>query len=72
MAGFGAQVLQPRMPPGLFKAFTSLLRTANNIIGGMSFVTLAKIVGVQASAGDEKKFGDKAYSDDNVLQPKKV
>ena len=39
------------MPPGVFKLLTSLLRTANNILGGISFVTLAKITGVQSSAG---------------------
>ncbi len=45
------QVAQPAMPPGVFKLLTSLLRTANNILGGISFVTLAKITGVQSSAG---------------------
>ncbi|KAK9827609.1 hypothetical protein WJX81_005832 [Elliptochloris bilobata] len=48
-------VAQPAMPPGVFKLVTSLLRTANNILGGISFVTLAKITGVQFSAGDDKK-----------------
>ena len=50
-----AQVAQPAMPPGVFKLLTSVLRTANNILGGISFVTLAKITGVQSSAGDDKK-----------------
>ncbi len=45
------QVAQPAMPPGVFKLLTSVLRTANNILGGISFVTLAKITGVQSSAG---------------------
>jgi hypothetical protein len=49
------QVAQPAMPPGVFKLLTSVLRTANNILGGISFVTLAKITGVQSSAGDDKK-----------------
>lgn len=43
------------MPPGVFKLLTSVLRTANNILGGISFVTLAKITGVQSSAGDDKQ-----------------
>lgn len=43
------------MSPLLFKILTSLLRTGNNVVGGISFVTLAKLFGVQSSKGDEVK-----------------
>ena len=49
------QVAQPSMSPLVFKIFTSVLRTANNVVGGISFVTLAKLFGVQSSKGDEVK-----------------
>ena len=49
------QVAQPSMNPLLFKIFTSVLRTGNNVVGGISFVTLAKLFGVQSSKGDEVK-----------------
>ncbi|BDA48866.1 Protein RETICULATA-RELATED 3, chloroplastic [Coccomyxa sp. Obi] len=55
-------VMQPRLGPGSFKVLTSLLRTANNILGGISFVVLAKVFGVQSSAGDQKKSSAKASS----------
>ena len=55
-----AQVVQPRLGPGGFKVLTSLMRTANNILGGISFVVLAKVFGVQSSAGDQKKSTAKA------------
>ncbi|KAL3142737.1 hypothetical protein ABBQ38_003037 [Trebouxia sp. C0009 RCD-2024] len=48
-------VAQPSMSPLVFKIFTSVLRTANNVVGGISFVTLAKLFGVQSSKGDEVK-----------------
>lgn len=31
------------------------MRTANNIVGGVSFVLIAKVLGVQQSQGDEVK-----------------
>lgn len=43
------------MNPVVFKIFTSVVRTANNVVGGISFVTLAKLFGVQSSKGDEVK-----------------
>ena len=43
------------MSPLLFKILTSVLRTGNNVVGGISFVTLAKLFGVQSSKGDEVK-----------------
>lgn len=47
------QALQPRLPPMAFRLLTSGVRTGNNILGGMSFVVLAKVLGVQQSKGDE-------------------
>lgn len=44
------QVLQPRMPSGLFRLFTSVVRGVNNAIGGISFVVIAKVFGVQKAA----------------------
>jgi len=52
---FLLQVAQPSMNPVVFKIFTSLVRTGNNVVGGISFVTLAKLFGVQSSKGDEVK-----------------
>lgn len=48
----GVQVLQPRLGGSTFKALSTLIRLLNNIVGGMSFVTLAKIAGVQKSGED--------------------
>ena len=49
------QVLQPALSPTVFKVFISVIRTANNVLGGISFVTLAKLFGVQSSQGDAVK-----------------
>lgn len=46
-------VLQPVMPAPVFKVFTSLVRAGNNMLGGISFVMLAKLFGVQQSAPEE-------------------
>lgn len=43
-------ILQPRMSTGAFRLFTSLIRGGNNAVGGVSFVMLAKLFGVQKSA----------------------
>lgn len=40
------------MGGGIFKAFSTIIRLANNVVGGMSFVTLAKLADVQKSGGD--------------------
>ncbi len=61
-AHLALQVAQARMAPGSFKVVTSLTRTLNNILGGISFVVLAKVFGVQSSQGDEKKDVEKATS----------
>jgi hypothetical protein len=47
--------VEPRMSPGLFKLLTTALRMGNNVLGGISFVTLAKLFGVQSSQGDAVK-----------------
>ncbi|CAI5502617.1 unnamed protein product [Closterium sp. Naga37s-1] len=41
--------LGARLPPGVFKGVVFALRGINNIIGGVSFVTLAKLTGSQKS-----------------------
>jgi hypothetical protein len=46
------QVLAPAIPPSAFKAFSTVIRLLNNIVGGMSFVMLAKMFGVQKSSED--------------------
>lgn len=43
-------LIQPIMPQSSFRLLTSVVRSANNVIGGMSFVTIAKVLGVQKSA----------------------
>lgn len=45
-------VLQPVVPPAAFKALSTVIRLLNNIVGGMSFVTLAKLFNVQPSSPD--------------------
>ncbi len=48
-----AQVLAPALPPSVFKGLSAGVRLLNNIVGGMSFVTLAKLFKVQPSSGDK-------------------
>ena len=43
-------ILQPMMPTGAFRLVTSLFRSVNNVIGGISFVFIAKMFGVQKAA----------------------
>ena len=38
------------MAPGTFKALTTMLRLVNNVVGGFSFVFLAKLFKVQGSS----------------------
>ena len=40
-------VVVKAMPSGIFKIFTSAVRTGNNIVGGSSFVIAARITGAQ-------------------------
>ena len=50
---FGAQILSQQMSPTGFRVVTSIMRTLNNAIGGVSFVTLARLTGVQAAGSSE-------------------
>ncbi|EFN60085.1 hypothetical protein CHLNCDRAFT_133394 [Chlorella variabilis] len=43
-------VLQPIMPSPLFRLYSSVIRGGNNLAGGVSFVLLAKLLGVQKAA----------------------
>ncbi|KAI7842868.1 hypothetical protein COHA_003486 [Chlorella ohadii] len=47
-------VLQPVVPSGVFRILTSVIRGANNMIGGISFVMIAKALGVQKAGGAEE------------------
>ena len=60
---FGVQALQPKLPGVPFRIVTSVVRTINNLIGGVSFVMIAKMLGAQASAGDEVKLQEKGCSE---------
>ena len=44
------QVLQPLVPSSAFRVVTSVIRGLNNMIGGISFVMVAKALGVQKAA----------------------
>ena len=46
-------VLDQWLPPFVFKSSVVVLRCLNNVLGGMSFVILARLTGSQ-SVGDEK------------------
>lgn len=46
-------ILQPTMPGPAFKVLTSVVRGLNNAVGGVSFVAMAKIFGVQKAAEPE-------------------
>ncbi|KAI7842869.1 hypothetical protein COHA_003487 [Chlorella ohadii] len=43
-------VLQPMMPSNVFRLYASIIRGLNNLAGGMSFVIIAKALGVQKAA----------------------
>lgn len=40
-------VVQPAVPLPVFQLYSFVIRTANNMVGGVSFVMLAKLFGVQ-------------------------
>ncbi|KAK9809718.1 hypothetical protein WJX73_009349 [Symbiochloris irregularis] len=46
-------VLSKQLGPTGFRVVTSIMRTANNAVGGISFVTLARLTGVQAAGSSE-------------------
>lgn len=50
-------VLAPILPPAAFRAWSVAVRAANNVAGGVSFVLLARALGVQQAAAPvvEKK-----------------
>jgi hypothetical protein len=52
-------LVQPIMSPSTFRLLTSVVRSANNVVGGISFVTLAKLFGVQKAAEQEEEPADK-------------
>lgn len=45
-------VLSPLMPPKVFLIYSAVIRTVNNMLGGVSFVYLAKLFGVQKPKED--------------------
>lgn len=45
-----AQVMVNKLAPAVFRAVVVIVRTMNNVLGGMSFVTCARIVGSQKAA----------------------
>jgi Protein RETICULATA-related len=47
--------LAPLLPPGVFRAWSVAIRTANNVAGGVSFVLLARALGVQQAAAAPTK-----------------
>lgn len=47
------RILSNVMPIGVFRVYSTAIRTLNNILGGISFVTLARLFGVQKAAGSD-------------------
>lgn len=41
------------MPVVVFRLYQAFIRGANNVVGGISFVTLARLLGVQKAASTE-------------------
>jgi hypothetical protein len=41
------QILVKVLPMTLFRVYSAAIRAFNNIIGGMSFVVMARVLGVQ-------------------------
>jgi hypothetical protein len=57
------QVLVRVMPMGLFRTYSAVIRGLNNIVGGMSFVTIARLFGVQKSGSAAVKQGSLALQE---------
>ncbi|KAI3742799.1 hypothetical protein L1987_60495 [Smallanthus sonchifolius] len=55
-------VLAKGLPPLLFKSSVVGLRLVNNVVGGMTFVVLARMTGSQSAGGDQEKIGDESVS----------
>ncbi|TKY69011.1 RETICULATA-RELATED 2 [Spatholobus suberectus] len=47
-------LLQRGVPPLVFKSSVLVLRLVNNVLGGMTFVMLARLTGSQAVADPKK------------------
>ncbi|KAG6492199.1 protein RETICULATA-RELATED 3, chloroplastic-like [Zingiber officinale] len=66
--------MEKALPSSGFKASVVVLRCLNNVLGGMSFVMLARITGSQKAAGDgevvedikEKLVSEKATDSENI------
>lgn len=58
-------VLAKGLSPFAFKSSVVGLRLVNNVLGGMSFVILARLTGSQSS-GEEKKIGDEEVSEEKM------
>ncbi|PKA65626.1 hypothetical protein AXF42_Ash020556 [Apostasia shenzhenica] len=52
-------VMEKMLPPTAFKASVVVLRCLNNVLGGMSFVMLARLTGSQKMLVEEKKVEEK-------------
>ena len=52
------QILVPIIPASVFRILAFILRSGNNVVGGFSFVTLARITGAQPK--EAKKSGEDA------------
>lgn len=46
-------VVQPVLPAGAFRILTSIVRGLNNVVGGISFVVIARGLGVQKAAAQD-------------------
>ncbi|XP_076952220.1 protein RETICULATA-RELATED 3, chloroplastic-like [Bidens hawaiensis] len=57
-------LLAKGLPPLLFKGSVFGLRLANNVVGGMTFVMLARVTGSQSTASGEPKAADKEVLDE--------
>lgn len=49
-----SQVVSSLVSPSAFRVLTFTYRTMNNVLGGMSFVTLAKLMGVQKTEAEKQ------------------
>lgn len=63
--------LAPLLPGNVFKLWSVAVRSANNVAGGMSFVFLARLLGVQEAAAEAPKSGGKAKMEDKKKDEKK-
>jgi protein quaking len=59
------------LPPVAFKSSVVVLRCLNNVLGGMSFVVLARLTGSQ-SVGEEKKVVVTTDEDESVEKKEKL